>query len=506
MLSKKVFLNSILLGTSSLLFNLGFIFAQNTQINRTNNWYFGGGAGINFNGGSATAVTDGQMYVYAGCATMSDTLGNLLMYTDGQTVWNKNHQIMPNGTGLLGDGTPVQSSIIIPKPLDDNHYYIFTCAGYDGNPNGIRYSIVDMTLNNGLGDISIKNELLFQPSSEQLGATMHANCTDVWITSHELNSNKYRAYLLTSNGIDTNNVVINEIGNFGIFGQHLKFSPNGKKMAAVNYWDNINLPNNLDTLELFDFNSTSGILTNLTKLPDTSIVTFEFSHDSKFLYVSNFNTERANLYIIPGFEEIFQYDLSSNNGTLIKLSKTLVYEPLSTPINNYNTCFCDFQLSPDNKIYVSSMYDSLSVINYPNLAGVACNIEELIFSLNGKTSFTKLPNFVSSYFDQDSTGCFYSAGAKEINEEQVSIHVYPNPFSFSTTIALNFLHDNNDEFEIALYDIFGRNIITHAMIGSTEQFSKESVFTLHKKNLNTGIYFLNIRINHKTYTQKVIIN
>ncbi|OFY99891.1 MAG: hypothetical protein A3K10_05915, partial [Bacteroidetes bacterium RIFCSPLOWO2_12_FULL_31_6] len=283
------------------MFFTNYIQAQNSQINRTNHWFFGGQAGINFTSGTAVADTNGQLVAYAGTSSISDTAGNLLMYTEGQNIWNKNHQIMPNGTGLFGLGTPTQGSVIIPKPLNDNIYYIFTCDGTESLPDkGVRYSVVDMTLNGGLGDVIVKNELLFSPSGEQLGATMHANCTDVWIMGHELYSNNYRAYLLTDNGVDTNNVVINTIGNYSSFrGLGLRFSPNGKKMAAQNNWDNLNNPTDLDTLDLLDFDNTTGLLSNLIKLPDTTIAAFNFSPNSKLLYVSNYNT---NITVIPGVE------------------------------------------------------------------------------------------------------------------------------------------------------------------------------------------------------------
>lgn len=478
------------------------LYSQNSQIKRTNHWYFGDKVGINFTSGTAVADTNGQMNVYAGCSSISDTAGNLLMYTEGQNVWNKNHQIMPNGTGLLAIGTPVQSSIIVPKPFDNNLYYIFTCAGSDGSLDGIRYSIVDMTLNGGLGDVIVKNELLFKPSSEQLGATMHANCQDVWIMGHELNSNKYRAYLLTATGIDTNAAVINDIGNFSPYsGLGLKFSPNGKKMAAQNNWDNLNNPADLDTLDLFDFDNAIGLLSNLIKLPDTTIVAFSFSPDDNLLYVSNFNTERANLGIVPGATEIFQYDISSNNTSIIQSSKTLVYELL-----DINTDMSDFQLGIDNKIYIANPFkDSISLINNPNALGISCNIQELVFSLDGRQSMRELPNFISSYFNQDSiAGCFYTVGINEIHDADIHIAAYPNPFSVSTTIVIASPLERGRGCVITLHDILGREV-TSPVIANEVRQSHETTITINRNNLLAGIYFLNISINNKSYTQKLII-
>jgi hypothetical protein len=414
-----------------LIYHLSFIvcIAQNSQIKRTAHWYFGGQAGLDFSSGTAVADTNGKLSSYAGCSSISDTLGNLLMYTNGQNVWNKNHQIMPNGTNLYGLGTPVQSSIIVPKPLDDNIYYIFTCAGYDGQPYGIRYSIVDLTLDGGLGDVTIKNELLFEPSSEQLGATMHNNCIDVWIMGHELNSNRYRAYLLTVNGIDTNNVVINDIGNFpqndtsmvclNCGGLGLKFLHNGKKMAACNFWDNWNTGIQ-DTLELFDFDNSTGKLSNRIVIPDTVIgAHFGFSPDDSKLYYNSGDYDSFT----------YQLDITSNNQTSILSTKYLIYYD-----EYWNQT--DFLATTDNKLIIAvSSWDTLPVINNPNKNGFDCDFVVKGVPLLNRLCETRLPNFISSYLNQDSTsGCFYYVEVDEVGKPDIYIRTFPNPFYEYTTI------------------------------------------------------------------------
>ena len=92
--------------------------------NETNNWYFGNNAGLNFNNGRLNIQTDGNMNTIAGCSSISDINGDLLFYTNGASVWNKNHVIMDNGNDLAGDTNNTQTSIIIPKPNNQNIYYI----------------------------------------------------------------------------------------------------------------------------------------------------------------------------------------------------------------------------------------------------------------------------------------------------------------------------------------------------------------------------------------------
>jgi len=128
-------------------------------------WYFGNKAGIDFNSGTnPVALFDGQMETFEGCATLCDDFGTLLFYTDGINIWNRDHQIMPNGTGLLGDSSSTQSGIIVPVPGSSTLYYVFTVDKL-ANPNGLKYNIVDMSLEDGKGDVTIKNVSVLTPTA-----------------------------------------------------------------------------------------------------------------------------------------------------------------------------------------------------------------------------------------------------------------------------------------------------------------------------------------------------
>src|SRR6267154_2646908 len=78
-----------------------------------NIWYFGRYAGLNFNGASPIVLNDGMTNVDEGTASISDSLGNLIFYTDGLTVFNRNHIPMPNGSGLFGHFSTTQAALIV---------------------------------------------------------------------------------------------------------------------------------------------------------------------------------------------------------------------------------------------------------------------------------------------------------------------------------------------------------------------------------------------------------
>ena len=159
------------------------IFPLSAQ-NNADIWYFGDYAGIDFRSGAPVALTNSAMFQHEGCASISDNFGNLLFYTNGMEIWNANHTLMPNGTGLMGDVSAAQSGVIVPKPGDLNIYYVFTVDA-EISTNGLRYSEVDMALDGGLGDVTgTKNVFLAQPSEEKVTAVLHANGYDIWVMTH----------------------------------------------------------------------------------------------------------------------------------------------------------------------------------------------------------------------------------------------------------------------------------------------------------------------------------
>ncbi len=132
------------------------------QFNRTKNWVFGDSLHVSFNTSTPSVGLSGLKSL-EGVSSISDTLGNLLFYTNGNTVWNAQHQVMPNGTGLWANLSTTNAALIVPLPDHDNLYYVFVMSAFAA-AGSLSYSIVDMNLDGGLGDITTKNEVLVQKS------------------------------------------------------------------------------------------------------------------------------------------------------------------------------------------------------------------------------------------------------------------------------------------------------------------------------------------------------
>jgi hypothetical protein len=350
----------------------------------TNNWVFNG-THINFTSGTATYGGSAPVFnpTTEGSSSISDRDGNLLFFSDGLSCWDRNKQVMPNGTGLLGHLSATQVVLITPHPGNSKQYYVFTNDAVENFfATGLRYSIVDMTLNGGLGDIipSSKNTLLHAGGSEHLSATWHSNGHDIWIGTSEQSSNAHHAFLIDNSGIHTTPVT-SYIG--GVMQQGLgsmAFSQDGNKMAACMLTD---WP---WRILVADFNKSTGQYTNPIELILSDQVNQQafgilFSPDNSKLYVS----------LIQG-SDILQYDLSQTTASQIMASQTAIDPFLSG-------FFGHIALGKDGKIYVHSYQGTMTLdaINSPNLAGAACNYQPNVVGISSYSSAMCLPNMLQGY-------------------------------------------------------------------------------------------------------------
>ncbi|WP_164879115.1 PKD domain-containing protein, partial [Flavobacterium cerinum] len=361
------------------LFILFFVVASAslTAQREAANWYFGFNAGLDFNSGSPISQ-NGQLSSEEACASISDSDGNLLFYTDGVRVYNANHVLMPNGAGLWGHESTTQGAIIIPQPGNPDRYYIFT-QDYQGEVRGLAYTVVDMTLDGGLGGVvaTEKNIQLSTPTTEKMTAAFHANGEDIWVIAHVYGTNEFLAYLVTAGGVSTVPVVsaVGEVATImfgaGSTAGYLKTSPNGKKLASAKQVA-------LSGLELYDFDASGGIISNAQKITSSSVYGVEFSADSKVLYASSSGGIR-------------QYDITQSNLAAIQASELIMASGIQHGA---------LQLGIDGKVYAARYnLNFLSVINNPGILGLGCNFiqDATLLSPNTKSGFG-LPNFLTSYF------------------------------------------------------------------------------------------------------------
>ena len=366
-----------------------------SQDNNSNIWYFGEYAGVDFNYGDPVALTDGQLNTWEGCASICNKFGEILFYTDGSKVYNRNHQIMPNGSGLLGDYSSSQSAIIVPKPHlsgENSFYYIFTTDNWQDNlENGFRYSVVDMTLDDGLGDITAeKNVLIHEKVAEKIAAIHHSNGIDIWVVTHDWGNNNYLAYKLTIDNLSLTPVVSSVgyyyTGNYNKANGQFKFTQNGNYLASTTQY--------VHRLEILKFNQTTGELSDLIYFQDSDLLNklwgIEFSPNGEFLY---FSKRPPNI--------LYQLNIQEWDSLSI-LNTAEVIESTSGLPSDYDAG--TLQLGPNRKIYLTR-YDKtyLSVINQPNKIGSNCGFEQMGVDLSGRLNKWGLPNLFQNFLEADFT-------------------------------------------------------------------------------------------------------
>ncbi|MCY7410253.1 MAG: T9SS type A sorting domain-containing protein [Chitinophagales bacterium] len=355
------------------LFLLLIVNAASAQ-KQTWKWYFGYNAAMDFSTGAPVVLTNSAMSQWEGCASIADEDGNLLFYTSGERAWDKNHQVMANSTGMLGTSSSTQAALIVPKPGSATIYYIFVTS----ETGSAHYSEVDITLNGGLGDVNAnKNITMANNVAEKLAGVRAANGTDVWVAVHENSSKKFKAFKVTSSGV--NAAVSSTVGNTlsCAIGQ-LQFSPDGKRAAMCNC-----SPVNSATVELFDFDNATGIFSNQIPLTTTISQTYglEFSPNSKVLYSG----------ADGGINEVHQWDISLATATEIQASDLIIGY---TQTNNVGS----MQLAPDGKIYVAEEGSTyVGAISNPDLVGGA-TFDYYAVNLSPKSIGLGLPNFLASFF------------------------------------------------------------------------------------------------------------
>lgn len=424
------------------------IFGQN----EASFWYFGQNAGLQFDAasGTVTGITDGRIDTLEGCTTISDTDGNLLFYSDGRTVWNRNHQIMSNGdyfggTGLLGDPSSTSSGLIVPKPQDPSKYYIFTVDephhdnasvfpnqftdnydsggtlpdADDGFNNGLSYSLVDINLNGGLGDIDAVEKnlpLITYDSSillheaykcaEKITAVKAEDCSSFWLITHFVNS--FYAFKIDSDGVNTTPVISTLGPNISVEGYrrnalgYLKASPDGSKLVATHFGESLITAGDAGgSIYLFDFDNDTGIVSNSLELysaqNNNSPYGVEFSAENRKVYATiNLGTGGGD------GSQVTQWNLESadipNSLQVIHTSNIISAGALQLGIDR-RIYRAQFSFNSNTTV---SRY--LGVITNPEADGLATNYDEQgvlvdVTGFNQNTSRIGLPPFIQSLFN-----------------------------------------------------------------------------------------------------------
>jgi len=413
---------------------------------------------VDFTSGVPVAIST-SINTAEGCASLSSSTGRLLFYTDGKAVYNSAGATMPHGASIVSFSTnsAEQAALIISVIGNPNQYYIFSReAGATPGWDHMAYSIVDMTLDSGLGDIV--SDSMGIPLVDTLGENMIAvtgNNNDIWLITHKLDTSIFLAYNISSAGIGA--PVLSNVKTFVGSAEcyqvgMLKASPNRRKLLQAEYRSCQGYGTSL-----YDFDPGTGIISNGI-LIDTFSTTYgaEFSPDNTKVYLSN------------GLSDITQYDISSSSISAIAASRYVVTDTIYTG---------DLKLGSDGKIYFSLVGNGIIMgsISSPNLSGALCGYSpNAVTLLSNADEGAGLPNL---YVTTDTTN---RVGISEIITIS-NIMIYPNPATTTLTISANQIN------QITINNLLGQTMYSHECNSPQVQ--------VDVANFPPGVYFVKINSN-----------
>ena len=489
-------------------------------------WTFGDSAGINFKNLSNPVSGESILRARGTCASICDSLGDLLLYggSPNLDIWrapnppytynygyivNKNQQKIVNGDSLKCT-LWYQDMLITPNPANLNQFYVFTAGETSNSPTGFFYNILDLSLNNGDGYVIQKNvQLQSFTVADCMTAIKHGNGRDWWVIIRDWSTtvpkNTFYVYLVSPSGITLNNQ--QNIGTLHMNGglQRLEFNHKGDKLFCC-------IAGGL--LERFDFDRCTGIISNNTILAPYATTwrrnywSMAVSPDDSKLYVSTllFSTSSDTSYLV-------QYDLNAPN--FLASSDTLLRLPADD-----NEQLGLLQPGPDGKIYLSAMGNSLdcefdylycdttwnlinsniSVINYPDSAGAACDFQPFSFNLGGHRAYAGLPNnpnyelgpLVGSPCDTLTVGITEAVGYKN------NITVYYDVNWQTAFVNAKGLRGKNFTFE--LYNINGQIIQQQQGFLDSEYYTNN----LSLVGVADGLYVVRLKTDKEVLTGKFV--
>ena len=371
---------------------------------KDNYWVFGDSAAIDWTNPSNPIVKSGAYYYRNGSCSVGDTLGVILyagrlnnILPNNSVVWNKYDQQISGSDHIYGN-VWYHAGLFVPHPVNDSIFYLFTCGVNSSEPYGLYYTTINFKSNNDSGAVIQKNvQLNNSPAFDALMGVKHGNGRDWWVVSQKytlnFNSNAFYFYLVSEAGIS--GPFQQNIGSFHTTnGGHLVFSNNGEKFANLSI---------RGLIEIYNFDRCSGLITSTIPIeqePATSpyphlYSSCAFSSDDTKLYIFEYSQTSLPHYL-------WQFDLTASN---IANSKTAIDSFPGPPFGAFQ-----LKLAPNNKIYLAAadqnfswpypdtitayttINNNLSVINYPDSLGAACDFQPFSFNLGTGRSYFGLPN------------------------------------------------------------------------------------------------------------------
>ncbi len=508
----KKFFCALMLMTA--VFGGGKVYSQFNN----NFWVFGDSAGINWTNPTNPTFFKSKVRGRGSCVSLADSIGLLIYSHSNYTTalfnqsktYNRYNEPIPASDSLYVEGW-YHEMVLIPHPGNDSLVYLFTIGV--NSFDGLYYSLINYKANNDSGVVIQKNVIVQQaPAFDGLTAVQHGNGRDWWLLFKKWdgigqtgNNLTYR-YLINSNGIDP--MLSQSTG-----------SPNSTNLGQfcsnkmLNKFVFVNLRG---LISIYNFDRCTGLLSS-----PITIETERSGNPYPYYISAAFSPDDSKLYVMsvaylnqPGQNDtLFQFDLTVSN---IFSSKQVI-----AVLPSYELGAGIMRLAPNNRIYLTSTDEiasipypdslfttintHLSVINYPDSLGAACDFQPYSFYLGGARTYYGLPNnpdyelgaWVGSPCDTLSVGLSPSSAGQEgvggslqawYNSEWNMIHVNASKLKGRTG-------------SLRLFDMEGRLVFEKKIEVIAGGYVTGEI---PMNGVANGVYFVNLITDSESVSSKTI--
>ena len=304
---------------------------------------------LNFDNVPPTVEYTGIIDGFEAIAHVEDASGNIIFYVNANGVYRGDNIQMPGSIGLLANNSSAEINVC-SVPGDDDKYYILynaeTCSP-------LYYTIVDMSLAGGEGDVSALNVLIDNQSyGEGLEIVRLPSTENYWFVGHQCDVG-IRVFEINSAGIQPGTLALPlSYGTNDVRGE-MDYH-NGKMAMADAY---------MGTLAIFDFDPLTGGASNLQTFAQNGVYGVEFSPDATKVYYTDWGAWDNNLY---------QLDL---------ITSIITPYTLETPETGFLS-LGQIEMGPDGKLYVITWSSIIGVIENPNDLGITVSYISTDYALS----------------------------------------------------------------------------------------------------------------------------
>ncbi len=452
-----------------------------------------------FDSTSYVHTTENRKMPFKGTeATICDAQGNFLMSTNGIWIANANNDTMLNGSGLNPNGITgnwafglpmIANAIFLPFPGDSNRFVLFhhtaDLIGSNYKTLELLYSEINIQLDNSLGGVVLKNQIVLQDTlAGGITACKHANGRDWWVVMIEDSSDIVYRMLLSPSGIQS--ISTAPLGIDFAFGVDIQisFSQDGTKFICSKTDGGVIKEH---FVRVLDFDRCSGTFSNPRVFDVSGSIGWglAFSPSGRFAYACSSNN-------------IYQFDLDS-----LTIDTVATYDGFISPPGSSccATSFWNMYLAANGKIYITSgsSVQHLHEMNYPDSAGVACDVQQHALDLGSYLHLRAVPNHpnynlgpvIGSVCDTLSVGL-----AEPAHDFHFSIS--PNPVS-DGVVKLTYLLPQNKAGVLEVFDLTGQRVYSQQLPPwSTLQF-------VQLPEMSSGLYTCVIRSGNEKTAKKLVV-